>query len=99
MRTVALTLALTLSALTACGSLDNDPDTTNMLCRAAKSWVSADPSIKQDVSSQLSAAVEKAAGSVDATSPAGKVLDAARKLLSANAQEVTEGAEKIKEFC
>lgn len=110
MKSVAVALAVVSAfALGACQpgaeptSADNNTTTddgrTTLLCHVANGWVSAGPDGKSEAAKTLAGVIDDIAGNMDESSRAGKVLTAARQLLSDNAQDISEGAAKIKELC
>ncbi|MGW4111080.1 hypothetical protein ACWEFJ_09395 [Actinosynnema sp. NPDC004786] len=108
MKSVAVALAVVSAfALVACRpgaeptSADNTTDDgrTTLLCHVANGWVAAGPDGKSEAAKTLAGVIDDIAGNMDESSRAGKVLTAARQLLSDNAQDISEGAAKIKELC
>ncbi|MDU0291151.1 hypothetical protein [Saccharothrix longispora] len=72
---------------------------TTLLCHVANGWVSASPDGKSEAAKTLGSVIDDIAGNMDESSQAAKVLAAARQLLSNNAQDIADGAARIKELC
>jgi hypothetical protein len=107
MKSVAVALAVVSAfALGGCRpaadstSPDNtDNGSTTLLCHVANGWVSAGPDGKSEAAKTLGSVIDDIAGNMDESSSSAKVLTAARQLLSNNAQDIANGAAKIKELC
>lgn len=107
MKSVAVALAVvSVLALSGCEPSANQtsPDNTDegrktLLCHVANGWVSAGPDGKSESAKTLASVIDDIAGNMDESSQTAKVLAAARQLLSDNAQDISEGAAKIKELC
>ncbi|MFI9007975.1 hypothetical protein ACIGNX_12160 [Actinosynnema sp. NPDC053489] len=107
MKSVAVALAVVSAfALSACDpsanqtSPDNTDDgRTTLLCHVADGWMSANPDGKSEAAKTLGSVIDDIAGNMQEGSRTAKVLEAARKLLSDNSQDIADGAAKIKELC
>lgn len=104
MRTVlaGLTAAFALStlSLTACAAVEVGKE--NVVCRAAKHWLEADPADREAAAHDLSNAVSDLENGLNGLADSPKVrhvIDGAKDLLSGNAKRIDEGAAQVRKYC